>query len=157
MALLPGSPAIGAGIAVPSVTTDQRGVLRPQGVAPDIGAFELQGSQPTIVGLRRLRSQRPATTLVLTFSEPMDAARAQKRANYRLVWDGSDHRLGTSDDRAIRIRWARYDAASHSVELRPIQRLARQRAYWLTVVGTPPGGLTSAAGVFLNGAGRLIP
>jgi hypothetical protein len=40
-ALLPGSPAIDAGIAVPGVTTDQRGVPRPQGPAPDIGAFEV--------------------------------------------------------------------------------------------------------------------
>jgi hypothetical protein len=39
-ALLPGSPAIDAGIAVPGVTTDQRGVPRPQGAAPDIGSFE---------------------------------------------------------------------------------------------------------------------
>ena len=39
-ALLPGSPAIDAGVAVPGVTTDQRGVPRPQGQAPDIGAFE---------------------------------------------------------------------------------------------------------------------
>ncbi len=33
-ALLPGSPAIDAGVAVPGVTTDQRGVPRPQGRAP---------------------------------------------------------------------------------------------------------------------------
>jgi hypothetical protein len=42
-ALLPGSPAIDAGAAVPGVTTDQRGVPRPQGAAPDIGAFESRG------------------------------------------------------------------------------------------------------------------
>jgi hypothetical protein len=41
--LLPGSPAIDAGVALPSVTTDQRGVSRPQGKAPDIGAFESRG------------------------------------------------------------------------------------------------------------------
>ncbi len=43
MALLPGSPAIGAGVAVAGITTDQRGIARPQGEAPDIGAFESQG------------------------------------------------------------------------------------------------------------------
>ncbi len=41
MPLLPGSPAIGTGTAVPGVTTDQRGV--PLGSTPDIGAFESQG------------------------------------------------------------------------------------------------------------------
>jgi hypothetical protein len=40
MALLPGSPAIDAGITVSGVSTDQRGVSRSQGAAPDIGAFE---------------------------------------------------------------------------------------------------------------------
>jgi CSLREA domain-containing protein len=39
MALLPGSPAIDAGNT--TLTTDQRGVARPQGPAADIGAFEL--------------------------------------------------------------------------------------------------------------------
>src|SRR5262249_52277461 len=38
--LRPGTPAIDAGIPVAGVTTDQRGVPRPQGAAPDIGAFE---------------------------------------------------------------------------------------------------------------------
>jgi hypothetical protein len=40
MALLPGSPAIDAGTAVGAPATDQRGVPRTQGTAPDIGAFE---------------------------------------------------------------------------------------------------------------------
>ncbi len=39
-ALLAGSVAIDAATADPDITTDQRGVARPQGGAPDIGAFE---------------------------------------------------------------------------------------------------------------------
>ena len=42
IALLPGSPAIGTGIAVSGVTTDQRGVTRPS-TGVDIGAFQSQG------------------------------------------------------------------------------------------------------------------
>jgi hypothetical protein len=38
--LLANSPAIDAGESVPGLLTDQRGTTRPQGVAPDIGAFE---------------------------------------------------------------------------------------------------------------------
>lgn len=40
-ALLPGSPAINAGVALSGVTGDQRGLARPQGAAPDIGALEV--------------------------------------------------------------------------------------------------------------------
>jgi uncharacterized repeat protein (TIGR01451 family) len=39
-ALLPGSPAIGAGDAAGCPATDQRGLARPQGTACEIGAFE---------------------------------------------------------------------------------------------------------------------
>jgi hypothetical protein len=42
IALLPGSPAIDAGVAVGAPATDQRGVPRPQGPGVDIGAFEYQ-------------------------------------------------------------------------------------------------------------------
>jgi CSLREA domain-containing protein len=42
MALLPGSPALNAGDPGLTGTTDQRGVLRPQGPGVDIGAFELE-------------------------------------------------------------------------------------------------------------------
>jgi hypothetical protein len=40
MALLPGSPAIDAGDNASAPATDQRGVVRPYGVACDIGAYE---------------------------------------------------------------------------------------------------------------------
>lgn len=39
-ALLAGSPALDAGDPLLSTTADQRGILRPSGVAPDIGAYE---------------------------------------------------------------------------------------------------------------------
>ncbi|HEX8680292.1 MAG TPA: chitobiase/beta-hexosaminidase C-terminal domain-containing protein, partial [Chthoniobacterales bacterium] len=43
--LLPGSLAIDAGATIDGLTTDQRSIARPQGSAPDIGAFELVPSQ----------------------------------------------------------------------------------------------------------------
>jgi CSLREA domain-containing protein len=43
-ALMAGSPAIDAGSAVAGVTTDQRGVTRPQGAGCDIGAYEFSSS-----------------------------------------------------------------------------------------------------------------
>ena len=43
-ALAPGSPAIDAGIALTSVTTDRLGTARPQGRAFDVGAYEYTAS-----------------------------------------------------------------------------------------------------------------
>ncbi|MGD0259625.1 MAG: right-handed parallel beta-helix repeat-containing protein [Verrucomicrobiota bacterium] len=48
-ALLPGSPAIDAGCSTNFPPTDQRGIHRPQGLAPDIGAFEFQYATPVLV------------------------------------------------------------------------------------------------------------
>jgi CSLREA domain-containing protein len=47
MALLPGSPAIDAGLNSGCPATDQRGLARPQGAACDIGAYE---SAPPLIG-----------------------------------------------------------------------------------------------------------
>jgi len=49
--LLPGSIAIDAVVCPSTVTTDQRGVSRPQGDACDIGAFELEQELPTVYEL----------------------------------------------------------------------------------------------------------
>ncbi|MBA3521685.1 MAG: hypothetical protein H0T90_04165 [Gemmatimonadales bacterium] len=40
-ALLAGSPALNSAVAAVALSTDQRGVLRPKGAGPDIGAYEL--------------------------------------------------------------------------------------------------------------------
>ena len=158
MALLPGSPAIGVGIAVSGVTTDQRGITRPSS-HPDIGAFEiaLSSADPMVVSLQRFGVHDQPTLLVLTFNEPMDATRADNRANYRLVWASPAQRNGAKHDRAIPIRYARYNAAAQTVTIRPIHRLPLRRHFLLKVVGTPPGGLTNTSGIFLDGAGTGQP
>jgi choice-of-anchor C domain-containing protein len=110
-----------------------------------------------ILGLRSIGVQHQPASLVLTFSQPINPARAQDSANYRLVWAGRDHRLGTRDDRVIRIRRAQYDAASQSVTLRLMGRQPLDRTLWLTVAGSLPGGLANAAGTPLVGAGTGGP
>jgi predicted outer membrane repeat protein len=50
MALLAGSPAINAADPVTFPSTDQRGVTRPQGGAPDIGAYEYLPQVPAMSG-----------------------------------------------------------------------------------------------------------
>ena len=147
-ALLPGSPAINAGIPVVGVTTDQRGAPRPAGSAPDLGAFQVQPPL-SVLSLQRSGTDHHPAVLVLTFNLPLNAIPAESLANYRLV--------RADDGRVISIRSARYDAASQSVTLRPKTRLLPSQTYSLTVIGTPPGGLTTTVGAYLAGAGPDQP
>ncbi len=150
-ALLATSPAINAGVAIPGVSADQRGVYRPQGAAPDIGAFEAQ-LPPVVLGVRRYGVHSQPTTLVVTFSHPMNAGSVEDLANYRLVPARPHTRSSTGDGRVIRIRFARYDADSLTATLRPMRRLPLHKTFQLTIVGTPPAGLTDTAGLYLGGA-----
>ncbi len=147
-ALLPGSPALDAGIAVAGVTTDQRGGSRPSTGATDIGAFEVQPPL-TVVSLKRSGTGRHPTVLVLSFNLPLDAVTAESLANYRLVQ--------AANDSAIVIRSAKYNAAAQTVTLRPKTRLSPSQTYMLTVIGTPPSGLTTVVGAYLAGAGAGQP
>jgi hypothetical protein len=77
-ALLEGSPAIDKGIAVEGITTDQRGVGRPQGAASDIGAFEAESTIIEDTIKPRVSTATPTgpeigrgTNVAATFSEKM--------------------------------------------------------------------------------------
>ena len=154
-ALLPGSPAIDGGVAVAGVTNDQRGVPRPQGSAPDIGAFEAVGISgtrpPTVTGLMRSGSRRLPTGLVLSFSTFLDPAGARLVRNYLLV---RTRPTGQIDSRPIPIASAVYDSTSRTVTLTPRRRLSLHLYYRLTVNGAPPNGLKSVSGVPLDGSGQ---
>jgi Zn-dependent metalloprotease len=68
-ALKPGSPAIDAGNPATCLSTDQRGLTRPQGGACDIGAYEfiLPGT-PSSSGIANGSNQRIAPTFTSTIS-----------------------------------------------------------------------------------------
>jgi hypothetical protein len=152
-ALLPGSPAINAGAAVAGVTTDQRGVPRPQGRGPDIGAFELQ-VPPEVLGAQFHFVHNQATTLAVTFTQPMDASSVEDLLDYRLVGAGRNGLFGTRNSRAIRIRSLNYDAASRTVTILPAHRLPLRRRFQLTIKGAPSSGLKGSSGLFLDRAGN---
>jgi hypothetical protein len=95
IALLPGSPAIGAGIAILGVTTDQRGEPL-DSPNPDIGAFQSQGftltpvagstpqstpvgtafAHPLAVTLTAHDSSEPIAGGIITFTAPSQGASA---------------------------------------------------------------------------------
>ena len=148
-ALLSNSPAIFAGTSVYGVTTDQRGAPRTSG-HPDIGAFQTQPPL-TVVYLNHYGLGQHPTVLVLTFDLPLAPGPAQSTANYRLVQGAAGSQVG------IPIHSASYTANSYTVTLKPARRLSPGVTYTLTVIGTPPGGLTTTIGAYLSGAGPDQP
>ena len=94
-ALLAGSPAIDKGVAVAGITTDQRGVARPQGPAPDIGAFEffedtISPSGTVLINNGAARTNSTAVTLKLSATDPAPSfGVAQMRfSNNGSTWSG---------------------------------------------------------------------
>jgi uncharacterized repeat protein (TIGR01451 family) len=106
---------------------------------------------PIVVALVRLGYHRQPTRLVISFSEPMDPARAVDLRNDRLVSPGPDGRFGTRDDRHVRLIAARYDPARRAVLLRPARRLPRWIRFQLTIDGPGTLGMADAAGNLLDG------
>jgi virginiamycin B lyase len=111
---------------------------------------------PSVIGLHRLGTGTQPTLLTINFTQDLDAARAQNLQNYRLI---SLHltRRGFVAGPAIALRSASYDPASHTVVLRPRQRLPLSNFYVLIISGSAPNGLTNRAGIFLDGAGNGVP
>ncbi len=107
-----------------------------------------QGAAPTVVLLQRFGIHMRPTVVVLTFSSGLDPTTAQDVRNYRV--------FGPSG-RRIAIGSAVYDPATHTVTLRPNTRINLHHDYQLTVIGTGPGGVASASGMLLDGAGDGSP
>ncbi len=153
-ALLPGSPAVDAGVAIPGVTADQRGVSRSLDTAPDIGAFEAVGvpgaKPPTVTGVRRIGIRSQPTHLVLSFSLPLDPASATDVSNYTLARSGP-RGATLRYPQAILIDSAVYDPSTQTVTLTTHKPLNLLLFYRLTINGSSPGGVAGADGVFLAG------
>jgi uncharacterized repeat protein (TIGR01451 family) len=99
---------------------------------------------PVVTGVHRFGFHAHPTTLVLTFDEALDPARAQNPENYEIVALEGAHRR-------IRVKEAAYNPATRSVTLTPSRRLNLHNLFRLTVIGTGPGGVTDASGNPLDG------
>jgi hypothetical protein len=102
---------------------------------------------PTVANLQRFGFHAQPTLLVLTFSAALDPIRAANVANYTLT--GGSNRFPVTA--------AVYNPTNHSVTLMFRQLLNVHRQYTLTVNGTGPDGLTSSAGVLIDGASTGRP
>ncbi len=109
---------------------------------------------PTVTLLQRYGFHSQPTTLVLTFSQALDDARAENVSNYRIVPLG---RLRSHHGRAITIRAAVYDPVSHTLTLWLATRLNIHRTYQLTVSGSASSGIISTTATPLGALGQGEP
>src|SRR5439155_9588745 len=81
MALLASSPVINVGTTISGITADQRGITRPQGLAPDIGSYERQATAATLTSM----SYEYLTRQAVTFNFSDDASATFSRSSYTIL------------------------------------------------------------------------
>ncbi len=108
---------------------------------------------PTVTALQRFGFHEQPTILVLTFSEPLDPARAQDVGNYHLTLIAHAGRLHLP----VRLTRAVYNAAADTVTLHPARLLPLRFHYKLVVNGSSPTGVSDPSGILLDGAGNGVP
>jgi hypothetical protein len=99
--------------------------------------------KPTLTGFR------------LDFSTAMDPATAGNAGNYQVGWISLRRVKKTVVDILHPVPFnVQYDAATHSVRLLLSGKRAFAEGGRITVIAAPPGGVSSAAGVLLDGSDK---
>jgi len=160
MALMPGSPAIATGSValIPAgITTDQRGVPRVEYGTVDIGALEsaLAPATPTIILERVVTTQKTNKKgkpvgkpvfvgFALDYSTAMDRSTAGLGADYHVDWV-----VNKRVTRRVKCT-AVYNHSTNSVTLTVEGKPTFANGGQITVIASPPNGVSSTAGVLLE-------
>jgi hypothetical protein len=102
----------------------------------------------TVLSVLRYGVHHQPTVLVLQFSKPLNAARAQDVGNYFILSHAS---------RPNPVALAVYNPVSQSVVLFPRRTIDIHHPAQLLVIGTSPNGLADTSGNLLNGANTVQP
>ena len=115
-------------------------------------------SGPTVLSVQPVLTAHGITSVVLTFSEPLDPSRAVNLLNYgySLQAAGKDQRFGTADDLLFGIASATYNASNDSVTLRMANPIHCNSFIRLTINqstdnATVPIGVADTSGNLLDG------
>ena len=100
---------------------------------------------PTVVGRQSVVVPHSFPTLLLSFSESREGARAEDPTNQNLVRTGEVRRLGVGDERNIPIRGGRNSASTQSVTLRRPYRPPLHRFFGSTISEASPRSLTDSS------------
>jgi hypothetical protein len=109
---------------------------------------------PAVVALERFGFHAQPTSLVVIFSGALDPARAQNVNEYKVVLLVKSRHGRFQPGPTIAVAQAIYNPTNLTVTLLMSKRLSLRNLYQITINGTPPNGLTSPSGQFLDGAGN---
>jgi uncharacterized repeat protein (TIGR01451 family) len=108
---------------------------------------------PAVVNVQRFGFHEQPTVLVVTFSMPLDSARALNAANYRIVTLGGPGRGGSLKGHVTRVSRVVYDPVAQTVTLHMAQKMDFHNLYRITITGAAGGGLMGTEGAPLAGTG----
>lgn len=138
--------------------------LGPQWVASvTITDNDFDVTPPRVLGVETMTRNGMIVGFTVTFSEPLDPARARDPYNYdsEIVSAGRDGRFGTVDDIAIPIRSVSYQPGMNTAVVTPERPLVPTLLYLLQInrfLGPVAGsGVADVAGNLLDGDGDGLP
>jgi hypothetical protein len=109
---------------------------------PDPGTTASPSDPPTVISGRRIGIHTHPASILVTFSEAMDAASVQNVKNYVLTAPCGE---------VIKFASATYDPASLTVTLKPKRHVNFHVNYKLEIKGLGPTAVKSASGILLDG------
>ena len=90
---------------------------------------------PTVIASRIVSLRHGGTSVVLTFSGPLDPSVAKLASRYVLTVPGPNGRFGSKKDATVRVKSFAYDAATHEVTITTRHPLPRNRAVRVAIAG----------------------
>jgi hypothetical protein len=110
---------------------------------------------PVVNSLTRVTNHGMTKTLVITFSAALNPTPAQEASEYQVLTVLGHHKGNPRLGHPIGVASAVVTGPVVTLTLRkPISSGSR---YQLTILGTPPGGLTDTSGLFLDGQNTGTP
>ncbi len=111
----------------------------------------------TVTGIREVRGRRSVTEIIVSLSDPVNAAQADSPGSYRLVAANGRGSFTSGNSPVMKLRSAVFDPANDTVILTPRMPFAFNRAVELTIFGRPDSGIDDTFGRPIDGDNNGAP
>jgi len=105
----------------------------------------------TIANVEEVMKRNQVTELLVTFSGPVNAAKAGLIGTYRLATPGKKGSYTAKNAGIIKLRSALYNAAENTVTLTPKKAFALTKPVQMLIYGIGPTALQDSDGGFIDG------